>query len=245
MEEEKIKEEILKEEIQNEILVPGVSEPTKVELGGEQKKKQWEKCMEGLARHRAIKKKQTEEQKLRKAQEKAELKQKIREELEKEKLKAQVLEETQKGNKKDEFNVSQTSVLQEKKEDPSFAEYEQFLQWKKSQSENSSTPVIATSGKPEKKKAKKRKVVQIEVSESSNNEESDAEEEPYIPRTYYEKYHVEQEEAEEKVARARLKETRKLPPRANLERNPRKVPTPQTDSQLYYQASAPGKYFYL
>lgn len=241
MEEEKIKEEILKEEIQNEILLPGVEQVGKLELAGDQKKKQWEKCMEGLAKHRAIKKKQTEEEKLRKAQEKLAMKQRIREELERQKMEEEVKKELE---KKEQVPVVQVTSVESSKEPnaPEFSEFEEFLQWKKFQNQKKQKVV-----EQEKSRKKIKKIVTVTEKSEESSDESEVDD--FIPNPYHEKYKVLLEEEEEKVAKERYKALKKLPPKANLRRDPSHYSsTPesqQTDYQPYYEAKPPGKYFYI
>lgn len=246
MEEEKIKEEILKDDIQNEILVSSGTDPSKAELVGEQKKKQWEKCVQGLARHRAIKKQQMEEEKKRKAEEKLQLKQKIREELEKQKLIDETKQEMEKCPKTEEVSMTKQEVPPD-----GYNEFEQFLLWKKAK-ENTTKIVRENSEsdseseeRPKKKKKKKLKKVKVVVSSSSESD-SEQDEEQYIPKTYYRKHELELEEEEERLARERMKKAKKLPPKANLSARVVEAPAVrQTDSQLLYTKQAPGKYFYI
>lgn len=237
MDEEKIKKEILEDEIQNEILVTEGVEPAKVELVGEQKKKQWEKCVEGLARHRAIKKQQMEEEKKRKAEEKILLKKKIREELERQKL----LEETKK-----EMEQEKQAIPKEETSSSSFsvADYEEFMKWKKFQElhqKQKSIEEVSETKKPKKKKAKR-------VREESSSSESDSEEDEtdFVPNPLLKKYRVEEEEEEERIAKERYKMSKKLPPKADLRREEVLLAKQrESDSQLLYNKMAPGKYFYI
>jgi hypothetical protein len=222
-EEEKIKEEILTEEIQNEILLPG----NQKELKGELKQKQWAKCVEGLARHRAIRKKQTEEEKARREQEKMVLKQKIREEMMKEKLKEEVHEELQKEfvkvtqptPKKEEIVVgtkSSSNNVQLNLED-----IEEYIQWKKS---------------------KKRKTKEIK---SPVHSEESAEEDDFVP---YATHDVASEEDEEDTFTRRRKISRVLPPKPKLERSvypQTRRPALHAAAPVLYNSNPPGKYFYL
>jgi hypothetical protein len=255
MEEEKIKEQVLQDEIQNEILVAGVTEPAKVELVGEQKKKQWEKCVEGLARHRAIKKQQMEEEKKRKAEEKMLLKQKIRQELERQKL----IDETKKEMEKDKLKDEKVEPVQEKalviqETIPvptkllEMEEFEKFLEWKKRK--NVRKEVSSESDSEEEKKRKKKKSKRIKkkkIESSSSESDSEEDESDFIPNPCYQKTNVEEEEVEEQIAKLRAKAAKKLPPKANIPRQEFQASSmkQQTDSQLLYNKIAPGKYFYL
>lgn len=216
------------EEIQNEILLP----TPQTELKGELKQKQWEKCMEGLARHRAIRKKQTEEEKLKKEQEKLALKQKIREEMMKEKLKEEVEKELQKELSTTTVKVEKKEVVKpvastpEKVDKPSPAvqlkidDLEEYLQWKK------------------QKKRKVKPVVE------SSEESEDEEEQDYIPGKEKE---IDSEEDEEKQAFQRHKKSRMLPPKAKLERTVSHYsrPAPVAPTNQIYGSTPPGRYFYL
>lgn len=223
-EEEKIKEEILTADIQNEILLPN----KQTELRGEQKQKQWARCVEGLARHRALKKKQTEEEKMKREQEKLAMKQKIREELIREKLKAEVEKEltdnpqTVKLLEEVKAPEVKVDVKQPQNVQLNLQDLEEYIQWKKQ---------------------KKRKTVDTPKKEEI---EDQSEQDDYIPE---DEEDVQSEEDEEIVARERYKRSRLLPPKANLVRTvshgPLKSRPTQPPRSTLYNSAPPGRFFYI
>lgn len=225
-EEQKIKDAILTEDIQNEILLPN----KQTELRGEQKQKQWEKCKEGLARHRAIKKKQTEEEKMKREQEKLQMKQRIREEMMREKLKQEVEKELEEKPQKAEPTPiaptkTTTPTVTPPKVELQIEDLEDYLKWKREM---------------------KRKKEKPKQKEEEEEEEEGEEEDDFIPSVGRD---VESEEDEEATSRQRYKRSRILPPRAKLERTVSR-PMPRTSSILsnpsaLYNSQPPGRFFYI
>lgn len=221
LDEEKIKAQILEEDIQNEIFTtpaPIDSMKPPPELKGELRKQQFKKCREGLAQYQETRRKVKEELKAKERQEKEEekrkLKEKIKEEIQLQKLRSEVTNELKEDSSLL-YSVAappppppiiqpvEEPIAKKRLSELTLEQLEEFIEWKNKQK------------KEEKPRKEKKRPPKESVTPSDSEDEDD-----YIPSSQYqqEKY-IPEEEWEEGVMRKRAHSQKKLPPKPSLVRN--------------------------
>lgn len=248
LEEEKIKEEILDVDIQNEIFTtPAAIDSMKPppELKGELRKQQFKKCREGLAQYQETRRKVKEEMKAKERQEKEEekrkLKERIKEEIHLQKLRSEVTNELKESlplptstysapvssSPPITQSIEQEPIAKKRLSELTLEQLEEFIEWKNKQKKEEKP-------KEEKPKKEKKRIQKETVTPSDSETEDD-----YIPTSqYHQEKYIPEEEWEEGVIRQRSLSQKKLPPKPiQIKNNSIPYAPPYDASGLYVHPS--------